>query len=182
MPWLTKEQSGVSRRTCVCGHKTCVCVDVCVLCVLYMRAPQHASMRVHGCGFMTVWCRVRVLCAVQKRLKVMHACILQHSAPLFIQVTHTHDPSWFPMGCHTHTWQSSWAWGMLARGQQNSLPMLVRGAEPLLAEHGQLMQGGWSPTQRIGMLICWHCVPRSTPRFLIRQLEIDLDGNVSLSI
>ena len=37
---------------------------------------------------------------------------------------------------------------------------------------------GWSPTQRTGMLICWHCVSRSTSRFLIRQLEIDLDESV----
>ena len=30
---------------------------------------------------------------------------------------------------------------MLARGQKNPLPMLLRGAEPMLAERGQLMQG-----------------------------------------
>ena len=113
-------------------------VSVCVESVC-MRTCMHAHAAAcrHTCSRMWIYACV-VLCAVQKRL-MMHACILQHSASLFIQVTHTHDPSWFPMGCPTHTWQNSWAWGMLARGQKNPLPMLLRGAEPLLVEHGQLM-------------------------------------------
>ena len=67
-----------------------------------------------------------------------------------------------------------------------TLLMLLRGAEQLLAEHGQLMQEVVSDPKRTGALICWHCVhsslPRSTPRFLTLQSEIDFGGNVSLSV
>jgi hypothetical protein len=89
----------------VCSHMTCVCVyasRACACVLVYMCALQRAGMHAPGCGFGMCYvvcrvrvscacvvcvCRVRVSCAVQKRLIVMHACILlQHSASLFIQL------------------------------------------------------------------------------------------------
>jgi hypothetical protein len=52
-----------------------------------MRVLQRAGMRAHGCGFAHALYRVRVSCAMQKRLKVIHACILQQrSASVSIQL------------------------------------------------------------------------------------------------
>ena len=67
---------------CVYASRACACV------LVYMCALQRAGTCVHpDVDSACVVCRVRLSCAVQKRLKVMHACILlQHSASLFIQL------------------------------------------------------------------------------------------------
>jgi hypothetical protein len=193
-PDLPKSKQSVRCAVGLCGHIMCVCVyasRACACVIVYMCALQRAGMRAPGCGFgmCCVVCRVRVRvsCAVQKHLKVMHACILlQHSASLFIQLrTRMIHPcsSWVA----TSAPAKFAGVGHVGLGAKDpTLLMLLRGAEQLLAGHGQLMQEVVSDPKRTGALICWYCVhsslPRSTPRFLTRQSEIDLDGNVLLSV
>ena len=55
----------------------------------------------------------------------------------------------------------------------------------MLAQRSQLMQGVvWvsNPEDRDAHLLALRRVPRSTPRFLTRQSELDLDLNISLSV
>ena len=153
--------------------------------LVYMRVLQRAGMRAHGCGFAHALYRVRVSCAMQKRLKVIHACILQQrSASVSIQLrTRMIHPCHGLPQAHEAKFVDVGHVGVGAKEPTADAPQgsgtTTGGARPTHARGGLRPEG-------TGTLICWHSVhsslPRSTPRFLIRQSEIDSDGDVSLSV
>jgi hypothetical protein len=158
-------------RIGLCGQMTCLvrvyeCVRVysCTCACCSVQTCVHTDVDLH---MRCIVCVCRVPCRNVSSDTCVHTaaafCILVHP------VAHTHDPSLFPMGCHKRMWQSLWAWGMLDWGQKSPLPMLLRGAEPLLAERGQLMQGVVSDPMRRGP---GHSSAgtASTPRFLDQLL------------
>ena len=172
--------------TCVCVYASRACA--CVL--VYMCALQRAGMRAPGCGFgmCCVVCRVHVSCAVQKHLKVMHACILlQHSASLFIQLrTHMIHP------CSPWVATSARAKfagvGHVGLGEKQPTAVAPEGERKNCWWSTDNSCKGWSPTRRgpgrssAGIASTPHFLDRLLPRFLTRQSEINFGGNVSLSV
>jgi hypothetical protein len=147
-PWVVTSARATWQSVCVC---VCGCVRA------YSYACARCSVQAYVLTDVDLRMRFVVCCAETSH----DACV--HTATAFCSlvdsVTRTQDPSLFPMGCHTHTRGE-------IRGRGACWP--GGGRTHCRCSSGELNQcwrsaanscKGWSPTQRTGMLICWHCVP-----------------------
>jgi hypothetical protein len=146
-----KRTDGQPRRQRGCIHRVALFCYIAIAQRCARRSMQ-ACVRTDVDLRMHALCRVRMSCAVQKRLKVMHACILQHSASLFIQVAQTHDPSWFPTWVATRTRGKVRGRGACWPGGKRTHCRCSSGERNQCWQSAANSCKGWSPTQRTGML------------------------------